>query len=282
MAMAKQGSEALAKVDANDELAVMLDEQELATDGLEEIDGSDIKIASKVFNMKGVDAAGDPIPPNVFYDTIDETTTKELRLVILSLHKTREWSAYDEAQEKNVRHCWSPDRKEGRLQSGERRSCSGCPDAQWRSVDGKRNRNCGDVFNLVSIDLETQTPCVLRCKRTSLKPIELYLNKYFIGRRPLKAGGRGNYPLFAFESHVALEMVGGKYSVPIFRRGPVRSAEQIRASAEESTFYREVVMPELERLSAQDVGEGSAVGLDTSFNPSDFVDEAPAAELGLR
>src|SRR5262245_56661443 len=63
-----------------DELAALegVEGVDFSEDGLGQVDASDIKIAAKVFNFKGVNAQGRKIPEDVFYDTVDETVKEHL------------------------------------------------------------------------------------------------------------------------------------------------------------------------------------------------------------
>lgn len=275
------GGATLPVLASSDELAGLIDGLELASDGLEEIDNEDIKIPVKVFNMKGVDEASEPIPPNVFYDTIEQTTKKRLRLALLTLHKANEWREYDEGEGRSKIRCRSFDRVTGTMEDGTVRPCKGCPDAQWRTDDnGKRTRRCGPVYSFVAIDRETQQPCMLRFKRTSLGPIQDYLNRHFLGRRILSGGKRAHYPLFAFETIASLKMSDDKkYAIPVLERGEVLPREEIGAHAANAQVFRESIMPIIQKLSDQDQGDADASrsAPNTSFDPKDFQDTDASA-----
>lgn len=277
LATAAASTSALALA-TRDELAGVLDAGEaLGSDGLEEVDGSDIKLSAKVFNFKGIDKAGDPIPPNVFYDSITETASKDLNLALLTLHKTNEWREYDEAEGRSKIHCRSFDRVNGKMENGTERRCEGCPDAQWKTNDkGKRERRCSPVYNVVAIDRGNGTPCVIRFKKTSLPVLQQHLNKHHLGRRVVN-GKPSNYPLFAFAVRASLKMSDDKkYALPVLERGPVLSGEEIRMHSASAQIYREQLMPMLERLSQQDTSEDAPKAADTSFDPDGFVDTSVA------
>lgn len=264
-----------------DELAQMLEGVELATDGLDEVSGEDIKLPVQVFNFKGVDRAGDPIAPNVFYDTIAETTSKEKRVVLLVLHKSNEWREYDEAKGESQIKCKSFDRVTGTMEDGRQRPCNGCPDAQWTSdpVTKKRTRRCGPVHNVVGVDRATGEPSLFRFKKTSLSPWQIFLNKFFIGRMILGGGKRGNVPLFAYETVLRLVMSDDKkYAIPTFERGARLERDEILAAADTAKTYQETLLPALDKLAAQDKDSGgSGNAPDTSFSPEQFADDANAA-----
>ena len=274
-----RGSTDLAKTDT-DALGAVLDDLDLDFDGLDEIDNGDIKIPAKVFNMKGTDAAGDPIPANVFYDTVSETTAKTLDCQLLLLTKSNEWREYDESKQESTTHCRSFDRVTGTMADGTTRPCQGCPDAMWRTEGGRKTRNCSTVYSFAAVDHEGDA-FLLRLKKTAVNPVKSYLNKYFLGKRKVGAG-RGNYPLFAFRTRVSLRMVDGKYSVPEFDLGEPCTREEILAAQENAKFYKEVMMPALMHASDRDPSDagdsgGTAAKADTSFSPSEFADDDSAA-----
>lgn len=296
-ATSSSGQTALALV-TNDELAAAeLGDVTFETDGLDELDASDVKLAAKVFNMKAVDKNGDPIPANVFYDTVTEETTKELDLVLLVLHKTNEWREFDEAASKSNIKCRSFDRVTGRMEDGTERPCEGCKDAKWETitVDGKskRTRRCGPVYNVFAIDRKDRQPCVLRFKRTSLPVIQSHINKHHAGRRVV-AGKRMNYPLFVFAVRARLEMAkGGKtqYAVPVLERGGVLPREEVLQAQESAKYVMEALLPVLEKMTepeTDDGAEGTPPATDASFNANDYADGNPesssssAAEAGNR
>lgn len=255
----------------SDALAQVLDGVDVGDGGLGEIDKSDFKLAAKVFNFKGTDAAGDPIPPNVFYDTVEETAKKVLDLAFLLLHKTNEWREYDEAEGRSKIRCRSADRVMGIMEDGTERRCEGCPDAQWRTTETKkRTRNCGPVYNVVAMDRETQQPCVVRFKRTSLPVIQSHLQKHHIGKRILGPGQRGNVPFFSFQVRASLKMSDDKkYAIPVLEKGSVLSQDEIRTHADSVAFFREHVLAIVERVAEKDTdtgGGGGAGGDDSSFD----------------
>lgn len=266
----------------SDELAGIVDVGEFDTDGLEEVDSTDLKIALKLNNMKGKGPDGRAIPPDVFFDTVSETTKTHLRVVPLLLHKTNEWKEFNNATNESEMFCSSRDRVTGTMRKtlgtlteGTVRPCKECPDHQWRTdpATNKRSRRCGPVHNVVVIDRDDGQPAIVRFKRTGLPAWQTYLSKHFLGRRVVK-GERTNYPLFAFETTIGLEMDdGGKYSMPTFKRGPVLSAEEIRVHARNAAEFRETIVPDLEKIMDKDKGADSSGGEGGSnLNPADFQD----------
>lgn len=232
-----------------DELSLVLGDDIELEDGLDQVDGDDLQIAVKVFNMKRVDPdTKRATPPDVFFDTVTESTQEEVKAVLTYLHKTNEWREYDESEGRSKVLCRSLDRKVGTMEDGSTRSCSSCPDANWQTIDGKRTRRCGPVYNVYAVEKESRAPFVIRFKRSSLRPFKQYLNRHFIGKRIVK-GRRANYPLYAYETKLALRMSDdGKYALPVLQRGAMLDATSIRAAAAEVPFVRDALKGSLEQI----------------------------------
>jgi hypothetical protein len=268
----------------SDELAGVLDGVDLGTDGLEETDASDIRIAALAFNTNIVDAAGDPIPKNRFFDTVSEEVSAKKRLVLLTVHKSNAYTSFVDGQGTKI-HCRSWDRVTGEMDGGKTRPCNGCPDKAWRQdPGGKRTRNCADVANVVALDLEDKQPKVIRFKKTSQKPWKDYLNKHFLGKRIVN-GKRVNLPLFAVETEIGLEMVKGKsgsYATPTFDRGRTLERDEILFFAEQSKGAREYMDRVRDVADGAEKHEGDAPVADASFDASEFSDDgaAPASAEG--
>lgn len=261
-------SSALAIPKESAELAQLLEGIDVGDGGLGEIDQSDIKLPAKVFNMKGTDANGDPIPANVFFDTVEETTKKTLDLAFITLHKTNEWREFDEAKKESTIRCRSGDQVVGIMDNGTERRCEGCPDAKWRTENGKRTRRCGPVYNVIAMERDTQQPCVIRFKKTSLPVIQGHLQKHHLGKLIVGPGKRANVPLFSYAVFARLEMRdGGKYAVPVLERGvaPLSQAE-ITSHAASAKFYREHVLAIVEKIADKDQDTQAAAADDTSFD----------------
>jgi hypothetical protein len=274
-------STALATV-PDDALGAMVDEVAGDDDGLSEISPEDIKLPVKVFNFKGVDAAGDPIPPNVFYDTVAETSARSLDLMWIKLHKTNEWREYDEDAGKSKVRCRSFDQLKGTMEDGTVRPCIGCPDAKWETVqtkDGKpkRSKRCGQVYNVFGADLATRQPCVMRFKRTSLPVIQAYLNKHHIGQRR-KGNQRLNWPLYVFRCTASLKMSDDKkYAIPVLDKVGNLSAEDIALGAATVPYVNDVLLAELNKVIETDRSDESG---DTSFDTDKMGGDKYAADEG--
>jgi hypothetical protein len=271
---------ALATVDPDTAaLAGMLDTMGIEDDGLSEVGAEDIKLPLKLWNFKGTDPAGDPIPPNVFFDTVTEQTSRTLDVVLINLHKTNEWREYDEGSGKSVIRCRSFDQLKGVMDDGTNRPCKGCPDAQWRSApakDGKskRTKRCGQVDEMFAAELATSQPCVLRFKRTSLPVIEAYLNKHHLGRR-VERGKRSDWPLFVYHCRISLKMSDDKkYAIPVLERGEVLPREVIEQSAATVPYVKTVLLAMLSKVTDLDRSDDVAGAGDTSFDTSKYTEDS--------
>lgn len=274
-AMVVQGPATLAMLDNADPLALYDAEGGITIedDGLGQVGREDIKLSTKVFNFKGTQANGDPILPNTFYDTLTESIDRELDVIMLKLHKTNEWREYDEAQKKNNVMCRSWDRYEGVMADGTVRKCEGCPDAQWSTIlkDGrpKRTRRCGSVHNIFMVQLPTFTPCVIRFRRTSLRPIQDHISRHHWKNRRVKDPKTGsvdlqNTPLYTFFAKLSLKMSEDRqpYAIPVITKGAQLPLELFRQAMDTVTYVNSALMPELNKIvDAAEVG-----GEDTSFD----------------
>jgi hypothetical protein len=266
---ARGAAEALAPVSTPttsgaDELAG-LDMPTDADDGLGEASGEDLKIATKLLNMKGVGADGRKIPEDEFYDTIDQNTVRELDAVFLYLHKTNLYSVYDNAEGRTKTVCRSFDRVTGTMDDGTERPCKGCPDDQWYTEDGKRRKNCGPVYNVAALDRSTRMPFWFRFKRTSLPVFKQHLQRHHLGRRVVN-GKRENYPLYAFQVTLRAKMSDdGKYALPLIERGNVLPQAEMVECADACATIKANVAPLLAAADAQAAGAEVADGGDTSF-----------------
>jgi len=259
----------------------VLDDMDIEVDGLEEASREDLKVAAKVFNMVGVDSNNDPIPKNAFFDTIEETVQKRIDAILLVLHKTHSYSEYNNAEKKTERFCASFDRVTGRVlrdfgghKEGDLRNCKDCPDYAWRKdADGKNTRNCGDVYNVVGLERESQMPFVVRFKKTSLPVIKTHMQKHHLGRRVV-AGKRANVPLFAFAVELSCVMAdAGTHALPVIERGAVLSKDEMLVAAEAAKMLREQMFDVLDRTETQEASAEETGGAgDTSFDADGFVD----------
>jgi len=229
----------------------LLDGEEIAVTGTEEMGREDVKLPAWLLNSRKEDVeSGRQAADDVFWNTVTERTKDVLRLQILTNHKSKIWREENASNELVVR-CSSWDSKTGRMEDDSTRPCAGCPDAAWyRRDDGRRTRRCTDVNNLVALDRDTGEVCVIKVKTTAVKGWRQYYQAVFHNKRRSKVAGRpriADIPFFAAETVVtAAKMQGGGYTwyVPQFAFGGALPLEEIRAAAE---FVRDQIGAYLDR-----------------------------------
>lgn len=247
-------------------------------DGLGQVAPEDIKLALKIWNMKGIDPETKRArPSDVFFDTVTEETSDTLDLVLLDLRKSNEWRTYSDAEKKSTVHCRSRDRVTGTMLDGAtpgmERPCQGCPEAQWTRDDkGKPKRLCGPVYAVAALDVATQQLCVLRFKSTSLSPFKAHLNKHHLGRRIVK-GERGNWPLFAFTVRAKLRMdEGGNFAhIDLEKTGNV-TPELLQQAVEAKRYYDDVADRYADKLAEKDLEGGGDAEAPGSHSSQSFVE----------
>lgn len=269
----------------------MLDDFEFEVNGLEEVDAEDLRFAVKVWNMRSRKPDGKGLfQVDEFFDTLTEQTTRELRCVFVTLHKTNDFAYFDNNTQETVRVCTSYDRVEGTMrtthpQSGQPegtvRKCETCPDAEWRKVDGKNVRNCAPVYGVIGIELDEAdqplSPFMIRFKKTSLAPFKNHLQKHHIKRRrDPKSGKMVDVPLFAFATKIRLEAdEGGQFAVPIIERGDVVPRELLVQLAEQAKSFREMatdVTRAAEKKESQHHTDDAVETTGQSVRADDFAD----------
>ena len=248
---------AVAPETENENSLAMLDDFDFEVNGLEEVDAEDLRFAAKVWNLKGKRADGPGLyQVDEFLDTLTEKTTRELHCVFVTLHKTNDYSYFENNTQETVRVCSSYDRVEGTLRTthpysgqpeGTVRTCETCPDAQWRKDDkGKNTRNCAPVYGVIGVELdeagEPLSPFMIRFKKTSLAPFKNHMQKHHIKRRrDPKTGKMVDVPLFAFAVKIRLEAdEKGQFAVPIIERGNVVPRSFLVQLAEQAKAFREM------------------------------------------
>lgn len=287
MAKIKAPGSALA-TSSGDALAPMTDEAEAAAlaelgdffddvgvDGLEDVGGEDVKLAVKLWNMKGLDKNGRAHPRDTFFDTVSETTQDAVDCVLLLTTKTKRYDSFDNALDKTVVHCDSTDRITGTMQDGATRACKGCPDDGWfRDDNGKAFRKCGEVHNVVAVERLTQKPFAMRFKKTALKPFRQYIMAHHWGARRGANGKRANIPLFVYGCTLTLKMhESGKYALPVFERGAMLAPADVRPLADVAKGYVEVMSQILASADAQSEKHSTSEETGGAMTADDFVDE---------
>lgn len=278
-----------------DEVAslALLDQFTFEVTGLEEIDADDIRFAYKVWNLKGKRADGPGLYQiDEFLDTLTEKTTRELQCVFVTLHKTQDYSYYDNDAKQSLRVCSSFDRVEGTLRTthpisgqpeGTVRKCATCPDRQWhRDAKGKNVKNCATVYGVVGVEMDgagqTLSPFMIRFKRTGLEPFKAHLQKHHIKRhRDARTGNMIDVPLFMFATKVRLEAdEGGQFAVPVIEQCGFVSQALLFHLAEQAKVFHEMAADiirgaEKKEQAHNDQSEGG--GSSSPLRGDDFADD---------
>jgi len=278
MATKKKESTALATSDDSNEAAALAELEEffdeVGFDGLEDVGGEDVKLAVKLWNMRGLGKDGRSIPRDVFFDTIDETTSDTIECVFLLTQKTKRYDSFDNALDKTIVHCESGDRITGTMSDGTRRPCNGCPDDGWfKSDEGKTFRKCGEVHNVVAIERASQKPFVIRFKKTSLKPWRKYVMAHHWGARKGRDGKRANVPLFVYSCGLTLKMhESGNYALPVLTRGDMLARDEVLACGESAKAYVEIMGEVQKHADEHESAHASSDRQDGSLSSEDFAD----------
>ena len=275
--MATKKSTAIEKTSSEEKEAAALAElsdffDEVQVDGLEEVGGEDLKLAVRLWNMRGLDKAGKAYPRDVFFDTISEETQEEIDCVFLLTEKSKRWDEWDNGTEKTIVKCQSSDRLTGTTEDGTKRPCGGCEDDGWfRDEEGKAYRRCGEIHTAVAVELGTQKPFLVRFKKTGLKPFRNYVMQHHWGGR-VSGGQRKNIPLFVYSCGLSLKMhESGKYALPVLTRGTMLDRETMSSMHESAKAYKEIMGRVLAHADAQDSKHTSSES-DANLNSDDFAD----------
>jgi len=252
-------------------------------DGMDEFNPNDFRTPLKQFNIKGKQTPdGLKITQDLWHDSIEKTVQTELNFALLEIHKSHLYEVYDKKEERNRIVCSSFDRTTGTLaDTGKTRPCKGCPDARWTTVDGKRSRNCSEVWQTACLSTDEGKVFAIRFKRTSLDPIRNYLQAYHYGKRPMAGGKRGNIPLFTYRVTARLEMhKSGNYALPVLTRGPVFPSADLRVLSETAAAVRETLEQRLRSADETAGDEGGDTSFDTDAYDHDAANEAASGERG--
>lgn len=268
---------ALANAYSHDPLAAVMGDEELLTTGTETV-GAKLRLPAYVLNTKFTPPGEDvPVPPNVFLNTVSETTAKKLRLQVLTADRGREWSEVDDATGKRETRCKSYDGLMGNLRTPDggtvERACKGCPDYAWKRVDGRNTRACGDTLRVVAIDLDTADVCVLPLRKTAVKPFDEYYQREFFRKRPgqTPTSPRRDVPFFAFETLVDAQMLregNFTWAQARFARGELLSRDAIKAGEAGVVDYRDTKR-QLVDDAVETAASHDATGFDFGANTGD-------------
>ncbi|RJO66518.1 MAG: hypothetical protein C4523_12235 [Myxococcales bacterium] len=149
----------------------------------------------------------------MFVNSLTEEVKPEVLAMLLHLKKTRRYAVYTEGSGFDIK-CESDDLAEGITHEGEVMACSTCPHKSWGNGHGRDAApKCGVVYHLLGIDMDDGSPFLLRAKATSLRPVQRYLARYFLGKLKLADGSYADLPLFAYRTRLSLTMPTGTYAV---------------------------------------------------------------------
>ena len=277
--MAKGKSTAIQKTsDEQAEIAALAECSEffdqMAIDGMEDVGGEDLKLAVKLWNMKGLDSNAKAYPKDVFFDTISEETCETIETVMLLTQKSNRWDEFDNAQDKTIVFCTSEDRITGMMRAdNSTRPCKSCPDRGWfKDEKGDPKRKCGEVHTVVALERASQRPFLIRFKKTALKPFRTYVMRHHWGARVAADGSRKNVPLFAYSMTLSLAMdPGGLYAIPVLERGAMLSRDHMEKMHENAKAYLEIMSEVLVHADAQ-TAKHTTSERDANLSSDDFAD----------
>ncbi len=277
--MAKKETAALAKTSDEETEALALAELSdffdgVSIDGMEDVGGDDLKLASKIWNMAGLDPSGNAYPRNVLFDTISEKTIEKVEAVLLTTQKSNRWDEYDNDEKKTNVMCQSGDRITGAMADGTQRQCKGCPDTGWFKDDaGKPFRKCGAVHTVVALEQGSNRPFLMRFKKTGLKPFRNYLMQHHWGARLAADGSRKHVPLFAYGMTLSLVMhEGGMYALPVLTRGKMLQRESMMAMHESAKSYVDIMSEVMKTADAQEEKHATTEASADNIVSEDFVE----------
>ncbi|RJO65600.1 MAG: hypothetical protein C4523_15755 [Myxococcales bacterium] len=180
---------------------------------LDHLDREDRPLPTLAFNTKFQLPDGSWARKDVFVNSLTEEVKPEIRAVLLHLKKTRRYAVYTEGSGFDVK-CESDDLAEGVTHDGEVVDCSTCSHKSWGNGHGRDAApKCGVIYHLLGIDLDDGSPFLLRAKATSLRPVQRYLARYFLGKLKLADGSYADLPLFTHQTKLSLMMPTGTYAV---------------------------------------------------------------------
>jgi hypothetical protein len=287
---------ALAQPMAVDDLLAVagLDNISMPETGFGEYTAADLKIPALVFNAKGMNAQDEEVRSTEFLHTVSRQTRKSLRLTVIGVHKSNAWTEFDQDTGKTNVRCESWDTVTGTMADGSTRACKGCSDAEWKNINGKRTKRCANVDNVAVVDRDTAELSMMRFKKTSLRPWRDFLQKFFLGKRPMPGKPPVDYPGFIFETHVKLELAKGAkvpYALPVFDVARDAAGKPVILPRAEIELYAQMALGMREQLAdmresarAADAATSEENAHDASFDFADTtaenVDPAAGGDAG--
>ncbi len=231
---------------------------------LDALDKEDRPLPFWIFNAKIRLEDGSWVPKDTFFNTVSELCKDEIDCVLLHLRKTRRYAEYIEGVGTQV-YCRSDDLLEGITEDGEIRSCDSCPNKNWGAGRGRDAApKCGIVYNLIGIDLEDQSPFIVRAKSTSLKPVQKYIARHFARKLRRPGGVLGDYPLFVYQTRLSLRMPTDNYSVLSLEKMGTCTQDQVREFTELYKYFKDSARVRTD-IEPEDAGDESHETHDAEF-----------------
>lgn len=240
------------------------------SEGMEALDQSDVTIPQLVIVHKSAEVDGVEVQEGHYMlSGAPEGATQGRTVQILDVAKWREWLLpYEKPREEQELRA-RVERDHGVVIPADRQivcrsfdrvapedqgygvispTCAACPHSQWTTIGGKRAKpECGELYRLLVIDLDTGMPAFWRIKSTAIKPWKNALSLFALATRkhPLYGSNAaaGLAPLAAFSVSLTLKRIAeqGKvpYYVPVFGR-PQPIAD--RAEIEQALALRRAIL----------------------------------------
>lgn len=180
---------------------------------LAHLDREDRPLPTLIYNAKRQLPDGSWARKDVFVNALTEELKPCVCCVLLHIRKTRRYATYSESAGLLV-NCESEDLQEGLSADGELHNCAMCTYKSWGNGHGREAApKCGIVYCLLGIDLDDGSPFIVRAKATSLRPVQRYLAKHFLGKLRLADGRYADLPLFVSKTKLSLIMPSGTYAI---------------------------------------------------------------------
>jgi len=180
---------------------------------LEHLDAEDRPLPTFACNTRRRLPDGSWAPKDVFVNSITGEVKDKIECVLLHIKKSRRWATFSESSGM-TEHCRSADGLLGIDSKGETADCTQCPHRLWGHGNGHNAvPDCDIVYTLLGIDLEDGNPFIVRARATSLRPVQRWLMRFFLGKLKLPDGSHADLPLFTRHTRLSLTMPTGAYAV---------------------------------------------------------------------
>lgn len=180
--------------------------------GLEEIDSTDLTIAKiKLLQAMSEEVGSRKGMPGQFYNAQTGEAMDEIECYLLRVGKSR--AMFKQPYVKGSRAlCSSVDCKMGTTAEGKKKSCVGCPNADWGKAQaaGKTKPDCNQSYVLFGATYEDGTPFRFTCSGDAVKVCKAFINSLMYKKMPLfvhkikitasaVSNNKGNYFVPKFE-----------------------------------------------------------------------------------